>query len=154
MEFFSGARRRAQWLAIVIGLGCAPPLLAEPLPFTGQWLLDDASGAQAVYTKLSITAGNMSWSGSKKSTPGCVQQFVLRTENPGTVYTNGRGTEFVAGVKGSLPTYLLKIGASSCSNTAVDLRISYPLVYDTRHIDLIEYVDGKPVSSRRFVRKK
>jgi hypothetical protein len=152
MKSFAGARRPARWLAVFIGLVCAPPLLAEPLPFAGRWLLDDGSRPQAVYTNLTIKGESMSWSGSKKSTPGCVQQFVLKKENPGTVYLNGQGTKFVAGFKGSLPTYLLKLGASTCSSTAVDVRISYPLVYDTRHIDLIEYVDGKPVSSRRFVR--
>jgi len=34
------------------------------------------------------------------------------------------------------------------------VRIRYPLIYDTRHIEVIEYENGKPVSSRRFHRKK
>jgi hypothetical protein len=145
---------RARLLALVLGLGAAPSLLAQSLPFTGRWLLDDRTQAQASYTVLTIKGETMAWSGPDKSAPRCVQEFVLKKETPGSVYLDGRGTKFVAGVKGSLPTYLLQLRSSTCGGVGEDVRISYPLVYDTRHIDVIEYVNGKPVSSRRFRRKK
>jgi hypothetical protein len=145
---------RARLLALVLGLGAAPSLLAQSLPFTGRWLLDDRTQAQASYTVLTIKGETMAWSGPDKSAPRCVQEFVLKKETPGSVYLDGRGTKFVAGVKGSLPTYLLQLRSSTCGGVGQDVRISYPLVYDTRHIDVIEYVNGKPVSSRRFRRKK
>jgi hypothetical protein len=142
-------------LALLIGLGCATPLLAQDLPFSGRWLLDDQQNAQtAAYTILTIEGASMSWSGPDKSVPACVQQFAHQKEAPGTTYTNGHGTKFITGVTGSLPTYLLKISTSNCSGIEDAVRISYPLVYDTRHIEVIEYVKGKPVTSRRFLRKK
>jgi hypothetical protein len=144
----------ARLLALVLGLGAAPSLLAQSLPFTGRWLLDDRTEAQASYTVLTIKGETMAWSGPDKSAPRCVQEFALKKETPGSVYLDGRGIKFVAGVKGSLPTYLLQLRSSTCGAVGGDVRISYPLVYDTRHIDVIEYVNGKPVSSRRFRRKK
>jgi hypothetical protein len=148
------ARRWARLLALTVGLGAAPSLLAQPLPFTGRWLLDDRAQTSASYTVLSIKGESMSWSGPDKSVPRCVQEFVLKRETPGSVYLDGRGIKFVAGAKGSLPTYLLQLRSSTCGRVDEDVRISYPLVYDTRHIEVIEYVSGKPVSSRRFRRKK
>ena len=96
----------------------------------------------------------MTWRGPDKSAPACVQPFTLKKESPGTVYTNGHGTKFVAGALGSLPTYLLTLGPATCGSPAEEVRISFPLVYDIKHIEFIEYVHGKPVSSRRFYRKK
>jgi hypothetical protein len=145
---------RARLLAIALGLGAAPPLLAQPLPFSGRWLLDERSPTPAPYTVLSIKGESMSWSGPDKSAPRCVQEFVLKRETPGSVYLDGRGTKFVAGAKGSLPTYLLQLRSSTCGRVGEDVRISYPLVYDTRHVEVIEYVGSKPVSARRFRRKK
>ena len=151
------ARTRARLLAILLGLGAAPSLLAqslpESLPFSGRWLLDDQAQAQAAYTVLSIKGGRMAWRGPDKSAPGCVQEFALKPEAPGSIYRDGRGIKFVAGAKGSLPTYLLQLRSSTCGRAGEDVRISYPLVYDTRHIEVIEYVNGKPVSARRFRRK-
>jgi hypothetical protein len=140
-------------LAMLAGLGCAAPALAQPLPFAGRWLLDDGPGPQAAYTRLSIEDGRMTWTGPGKATPPCVQAFVLKPERPGTVYVDGRGTRFLAGVKGSIPTWLLQLRSSSCGRTGEDTRVRYPLVYDTRHIEVIGYVNGKPVSARRFHRK-
>jgi hypothetical protein len=79
---------------------------------------------------------------------------VLKQERPGTVYVDGRGTRFVAGTKGSIPTYLLQLRTSTCGGAGEDVRIRYPLVYDTRHIEIIDYVNGKPVGARRFRREK
>lgn len=142
-------------LAIVLGLGAAPPLLAQQaLPFAGRWLLDDRAGADAAYTVLNIKGERMSWSGPDKSAPRCVQEFALKKETPGSEYLDGRGIKFIAGVKGSLPTYLLQLRSSTCGRAGEEVRISYPLVYDTRHIEVIEYVNGKPAGSRRFRREK
>jgi hypothetical protein len=143
------------FLALFAGLACAPAVLAQSLPFEGRWLLDDdRAAAQAAYTRLTIDSGSMRWTGPDKATPACVQAFVLKQERPGTVYADGRGTRFLAGVKGSIPTYLLQLRSSTCGRTGEETRIRYPLVYDTRHIEVIGYVNGKPVSSRRFHRKK
>jgi hypothetical protein len=141
--------------AMLLGLGCAPSVLAQSLPFAGRWLLDaDPKAPAAAYTVLSIEGERMTWSGPRKATPPCVQEFALKQERPGTVYVDGRGTKFLAGVKGSIPTYLLQLRSSTCGRSGEDTRIRYPLVYDTRHIEVIGYVNGKPVSSRRFHRKK
>jgi hypothetical protein len=143
-----------KFFAILFCLAAAPSVSAQPLPFDGRWLLDDHTEAQASQTVLTIKGDSMSWGGPNKSAPGCVQEFVVKKENPGTVYVDGHGRKFLAGVPGSLPTYLLKLRTSTCGRIDEDVRISFPLVYDTRHIELIEYVNGKPVSSRRFRRKK
>jgi hypothetical protein len=142
------------FLAMLLGLACAPSVLAQSLPFTGKWLLDDGSEAQAVYTVLTIKGERLSWSGPNKSAPGCVQEFVVKKETPGAVYVDGRGTKFLAGVQGSIPTYLLQLRTSTCGRVGEDVRIRYPLVYDISHIEVIEYVNGKPLGSRRFHRKK
>lgn len=153
MNYLSSPGCRAL-LAIVAGLACASPVLAQPLPLKGRWLLDAPADAQASYTILKIEDGRMSWSGPFKSAPPCVQQFVLKKENPGTVYTDGHGTRFVAGVPGSIPTYLLGVSASTCGGVGEDVRIRFPMVYDTDHIEVIEYANGKPLGARRFHRKK
>jgi hypothetical protein len=146
---------RAGLLACVFSLGCAPFALAQDLPFAGRWLLDEQPGVPAAaYPVLTVRGDRMSWGGLKKSAPTCVQQFVLQNEKPGTMYVNGRGTKFMTGVPGSLPSYLFKITASNCPGLEEAVRISYPLVYDVRHIEVIEYVKGKPVTFRRFHRKK
>jgi len=154
MKNFMRPRPRAWLLALACGLGGTPPLLAQDLPFNGRWLLDNPPPAQAAYTSLVIKDARMSWSAPDKALPKCAQQFALKPERPGTMYTNAHGTKFMAGVTGSLPTYLFKIGDSTCGGSVEEVRISFPLVYDTRHIELIEYVGGKPVSFRRFHRKK
>jgi hypothetical protein len=142
-------------LALVVGLGCASSVPAQEVPFAGRWLLDEQPGAAAsAYPVLTIKGERMSWSGPTKSAPGCVQQFMLQKEPPGTTYLNGRGTKFIAGVPGSLPTYLLKLSANSCAGGADAVRISYPMVYGSRQIEVIEYASGKPVSVRRLHRKK
>jgi hypothetical protein len=140
--------------ALLLGFACAPPVLAQALPFTGRWLLDEDPQAPAAYMVLTIKGESMTWSGPDKATPTCMQEFVLKQERPGTMYIDGRGTRFLAGVKGSIPTYLLQLRTSTCGRIGEETRIRYPQVYDTRHIEVIEYVNGKPVSSRRFHRKK
>lgn len=140
--------------ALLIGLACTSPVLAQSLPFEGRWLLDDGPAAQAAYTRLSIEGASMTWSGPFASAPPCVQEFAVKNEKPGTVYVDGRGTRFLAGVKGSIPTWLLQLRSSTCGRAGEDTRIRYPLVYDTQHIEVIGYVNGKPVSSRRFHRKR
>lgn len=140
--------------SLLLGLACTPAVLAQSLPFAGKWLLDeDPKAPAAAYTMLDIGEGAMTWTGSAKSTPRCVQEFALKEEKPGAVYVDGRGTRFVAGLKGSIPTYLLQLRASTCGRAGETTRIRYPLVYDTRHIEVIGYVGGKPVSARRFHRK-
>jgi hypothetical protein len=140
-------------LAGLAGLAATPPALAQSLPFAGHWLQDDGLGPEMAYTRLEIDGERMTWSGPDKATPVCVQAFALKPERPGTVYVDGGGTRFLAGVKGSLPTYLLQLRSSTCGRAGEDTRIRYPLVYDTRHIEVIGYVNGKPVSSRRFHRQ-
>lgn len=153
MKDLSSRRRRARLLAGVLGLGCAPALLAQPLPFVGQWLRDAPPRPQVVYPVLTIDASSIAWIGANK-TPTCVQRFLLENEKPGTVYADGRGARFVAGAKGSLPTYLLQISASTCSGVEDEVRISFPVVYDRDRIEFIEYVKGRPVSALRFHRSK
>lgn len=154
MRIFLRAKSRAHLLIAVLGLGWAPSLLAQPFPFDGRWLPDNPPAAQPAYTLLTVKGSTLTWSGPTKSAPKCVQQFALKNEKPGTVYVDGRGTKFVAGFPGSIPTYLVKIVDSTCGNAGEDLRIRYPLIYDVTHIEVIEYVNGKPVTSRRFHRKK
>lgn len=153
MTLYSSPARRACLLALVAaaGLGCAVPVLAQDLPFSGRWLLDE--GQKGAYTALTVKGNTLSWSATDKSVPACTQAFAVKNEARGTEYANGRGTKFVSGVPGSLPTYLLTIGAGSCKGIEDTVRIIYPLVYDTRHIEIIEYVKGKPVTARRFHRK-
>jgi hypothetical protein len=150
--------RRVRLLAMVIGLGLGlsftAPLSAQTLPFSGRWLLEHPTQVQEPYAVLSVKGNSLAWSAANKRAPTCVQQFEVKPEKPGTVYTDGRGTRFVAGAPGSIPAYLLKLGASTCPGIEEEVRIRYPLVYDTRHIEIIEYVKGKPVSSRRFSRLK
>jgi hypothetical protein len=154
MKILSSPRRQVRLLATVLGLGCAAPVLAQTLPFSGRWQLENPTPAQAPYAVLSVKGGSLAWSAAGKRAPACVQQFEVKTEKPGTVYTDGRGTRFVAGAPGSIPTYLLKLGSTTCPGIEEEVRIRYPLVYDTAHIEIIEYVKGKPVSSRRFSRLK
>jgi hypothetical protein len=149
-----GSTRRAQLLALFLGLGAVASLQAEPLPFAGRWQADDGAETQAGYTTLVIRGDTMSWHGKDKSLPRCVRQFALKKEKPGTVYTNARGTKFVAGAPGSIPTYLLQLSPGTCGSAGEELRINYPLIYDTGHIELIEYAAGKPSSAGRFHRKK
>ena len=147
MKSLLRSRCRAPLLALVVGLGlgCSASVLAEPLPFTGRWLADDHPEARA----LQIKEASIAW-----REPACVRQFTLKKERPGTVYRDGRGRKFVAGALGSMPTYLLQLDAGTCGSPADEMRISFPLVYDINHIELIEYALGKPVSARRLHRKK
>ncbi len=140
--------------SFLLGLACAPAALAQTLPFDGTWLLDeDPKAPAAAYTVLNIADNTMTWTGPARSAPTCVQAFELKEEKPGTVYIDGRGTRFVAGLKGSIPTFLVQLQGSTCGRAGEQTRIRYPLVYDTMHIEVIGYVAGKPVSSRRFHRK-
>jgi hypothetical protein len=138
-------------LFLVLALGVSPFLLAEPLPYTGQWVPDAQASSDWI---LTIKDTDLSWRGPAGSAPSCVQAFELKKEKPGTVYIDGRGKRFVAGSLGSLPTYLFKLGPNTCGGPADEVRISFPLVYDTRHIELIEYAGGKPLTVRRLHRKK
>jgi hypothetical protein len=147
----------ARLLAGVMGLACVSSALgqekAHELPFAGRWLRDAQAGAQPRYPVLVIDKGTITWRGADKSTPDCAQPFALHPEKPGSVYTDGQGKRFVAGAIGSLPTYLLDIGAGNCGGAGGQARISYPLVYDVEHIEFIDYANGKPVGVRRFHRK-
>lgn len=142
----------ARFVAVVAGLGCSSAVLAEPVPFAGRWLADDP--AASPYTNLTVKGDTISWHGRDKSVPKCVRQFAVQQERPGTVYTNARGTKFIAGFKGSIPTYLLQLDGGTCGSGSSAVRINYPLIYDTQHIELIEYAAGKPVGAQRFHRKK
>jgi len=145
---------RARLLAMAAGLGCALSVLAQDMPFAGRWLPEQQPGAAAAaYPVLTIKGDSMSWGGPTRSAPACVQQFVLQNEKPGTMYVNGRGTKFIAGVAGSLPTYLLKLRTNGCAGGADAVRIIYPTVYGSRQIEVLEYVNGKVVSARRLHRK-
>jgi hypothetical protein len=142
----------ARAVAVVAGLGCSASVLAEPVPFAGRWLADDPDASP--YTTLTVKGDTMSWHGRDKSVPKCMRQFAVQQERPGTVYTNARGTKFIAGFKGSIPTYLLQLDGGTCGSGGSAVRINYPLIYDTQHIELIEYAAGKPVGVQRFHRKK
>jgi hypothetical protein len=142
----------ARLVAVVAGLGCSASALAEPVPFAGRWLADD-QGASS-YTNLTVKGNTISWHGPDKSVPKCVRQFAVQQERPGTVYTNAHGTKFIAGFKGSIPTYLLQLDGGTCGSGSSAVRINYPLIYDTQHIEVIEYAAGKPVGVQRFHRKK
>jgi hypothetical protein len=142
----------ARCLAFVVSLGCSAPVLAEPVPFAGRWLADDHTASP--YTTLTVKGDTIAWHGPDKSVPKCVRQFAVQQERPGTVYMNARGTKFVAGAKGSIPTYLLQLDGGTCGSASSAVRINYPLIYDTQHIELIEYAAGKPVGAQRFHRKK
>ena len=142
----------ARIVIVVAALGCSASVLADPVPFAGRWLADD--DAASPYTALTVKGDTIAWQGRDKSVPKCVRQFAVRPEKPGTVYLNARGTKFVAGAKGSIPTYLLQLDDGTCGSASPAVRISYPLIYDTQHIELIEYAAGKPVGVRRFHRKK
>lgn len=150
MNNFPRPGSRAHLLAFVLSLGGTSSLLAQTLPFAGRWLLDAPPGTQSVYTRLTIKDTTLSWGGATKSAPTCVQAFTLKKEKPGTEYRDGHGTKFLAGVRGSLPTYLLTLTSSTCGNANEDVRISFPLVYDLNHIEVIDYIKGQPVSARRF----
>lgn len=154
MRNFLRPASRARLLAIVLGLGWAPALLAQTFPFNGRWWLDNPPADPPGHTTLTVKGTTLTLSGPAQSVPKCVQQFEPKSEKPGTVYVDGRGTKFVAGFPGSIPTYLVKIVSSTCGNAGEDLRIRYPLIYDVTHIEIIDYVNGKPVTSRRFRRKK
>jgi len=153
MKTSLGSRGRAQLLALFLGLGAMSSLQAEPMPFAGRWQVDDDTEPQAGYTTLVVKGDTMSWHGKDRSLPKCVRQFTLKREKPGTVYTNARGTKFIAGAPGSIPTYLLQMSPGTCGSAGEEVRINYPLIYDTSHIELIEYASGKPASGRRFHRK-
>jgi hypothetical protein len=146
---------RLRPLALVLGLVGAAALRAQPvppsLPFSGRWLLDEGP-ATAGYTVLTVKEAGLTWSVPGKAPPPCTQDFTVQQEKPGTVYLDGRGKKFVAGVPGSIPTYLLKLVGGNCRGIEEALRIHYPLVYDVGHIEVIEYVKGRPVSARRFHR--
>ena len=142
-------------LAAALGLVWASSALAQDLPFAGRWLLDEQPGAAAsAYPVLTIKGDRLAWGGLKTSAPACVQQFVLQQERRGTMYTNAHGTKFIAGVPGSLPTYLLKLSHNGCAGAADAVRIIYPMVYRTGQIEVLEYVNGKVVSARRLHRKQ
>ena len=143
---------RARLVAVVARLGCAGSVLAEPAPFSGRWLADD--DAASPYTTLTVKGDTLAWHGPDKSVPKCVRKFTLLTEKPGTVYTNARGTKFIAGAKGSIPTYLLRLDGGTCGSGSTAVRINYPLIYDTRHIEVVEYAAGRPIGAQRFHRKK
>jgi hypothetical protein len=148
---------RYRFAVLLSALACAPALAAQPptaARFEGRWLPDVAPDAQATVAGFAIKGAKIAWTGARKPAPKCVQPFVLKPEVPGTQYTDGRGTRFIAGVAGSLPTYLLALNPSTCGSGADTARISFPLVYDRDHIELIEYAGGKPVSARRFHRSK
>jgi len=151
MKNILSSRWRARLLAIIAGFGVSPFLLAEPLPYIGKWIPD--AQASSDWT-LTVKDTSMSWRGPDKSAPACVQAFELKTEKPGTVYIDGRGFRFVAGSLGSLPTYLFRLGPNTCGGPADEVRISFPLVYDRQHIELIEYAGGKPLTVRHLHRKK
>lgn len=154
MKNLLGPGSRARLLALVLGLGCAPAALAQSLPFTGRWLPDGSASGQAASSMVTVKETSMSWKGPDKSAPACVQAIVLKQERPGTVYLDGRGTKFVAGAKGSFPTYLFALADNPCGSIGDAVRISFPLAYDTDHMELVEYLKGRPVGSRRFRRKK
>jgi hypothetical protein len=149
---FSAWKSVAQLCTAAVAFGCSPALSAQELLFTGRWVPDIQAAAPGAYAVLTIEAARMSWHDASMTSPGCSRDFALQPEKPGTEYADGRGTRFVAGTAGSLPTYLLKVTASTCGGKEDAIRISFPRAYDRAHMELIQYVQGKPVSARRFHR--
>jgi len=123
---------------------------AQPLPLAGRWVPDDP----AETTLLTIQDMTLSWREGKHKKPACVRPFALLPERPGTIYLDGRGTKLVAGAKGSIPTYVLKLAPGECGVAGDVVRIVFPLIYDTAHIELIQYAGGRPVDVTRFHRAK
>lgn len=153
MRVFRNPRCRARLLAALLGLGCCAPAPAQSLPFAKRWLLEGQPAVPGAYTVATIDDTGITWSVRGKGPPPCTQRFALVKERPGTVYRDGRGKQFVAGVPGSIPTYLLNIVGGNCRGIEDQVRISYPLIYDVTHIEVIEYVKGRQAGSRRFYRK-
>jgi hypothetical protein len=105
-------------------------------------------------TLLIIKDMTLAWREGKQKTPACVRPFALVPERPGTIYLDGRGTKLVAGAKGSIPTYVLKLAPGDCGVAGDVVRVVFPLIYDTAHIELIQYANGRPVDVQRFHRGK
>lgn len=103
---------------------------------------------------LTIQDMTLAWREGRRAKPTCVRPFALVPERPGTIYLDGRGTKLVAGAKGSIPTWVLKLAPGDCGTAGDVVRIVFPLIYDTAHMELIEYAGGRPVDVRRFHRKK
>lgn len=124
---------------------------AQPRPLAGRWVPDDPD-AQA--TLLVIQDMTLSWRAGGRARPACLRPFALLAERPGTIYVDGRGTKFVAGAPGSIPTYLLRLEPGACGVAGDVVRISFPLIYDVNHIELIEYAGGRQAAVHRFHRRK
>lgn len=160
---FASPACRAALLGIVLGLGCAHPLWAQALQsqapqshgpqFVGHWQSDGAgTAAEAPSAILSLDEATLSWRPQRRAAPVCKGSFTLTQERPGTVYRNARGEKFVAGSPGSFPTFLLKVNPGSCGGSADAWRLSFPLAYDRRHMELTEYQAGRPIGYRRMLR--
>lgn len=138
---------------IVLALGCAPSALAKPPQYEGHWQADGNAAASGTPSAiLTIEGTKLSWRPKRKGRPVCAGSFARLDEKPGTVYRDAAGRKFVAGALGSFPTFLLQVDPGTCASTADQWRISFPLAYDKRHMELIEYRNGRPVGARRFVR--
>ena len=145
-------------LALVLGVArAAAPAAPAPAPearppaYIGHWKAD-GDAAPDMPAILSLEGATLALRPKPKARPVCKGAFALQPEKPGTVYRNAEGRKFVAGSLGSLPTFLLNIEPGTCPVTASQWRISFPLPYDRRHMELIEYQGGRATGSRRYVR--
>jgi hypothetical protein len=142
-------------IALALGGGIATTATAQDdsagYRFTGQWKSDNpASSAPDAILTLEGTA--LSWRPNGKAPPMCRGTFALQAEKPGSVYQDARGRKFVAGAVGSFPTFLLSVDPGTCGGGADQWRISFPLPYDRRHMELTEYRGGRPIGYRRMQR--
>jgi hypothetical protein len=151
MNRFLNVRWRAGLAAAVFSLAGVPAPAAPPAPFFGTWI-DAAGCCDMGEAKLTIEGNTVTWNGTAKTPAACSTTFALEKEAAGTVYRDARGRRFLAGMPGSLPTFLLRIDPRACGGRADRIRVSFPLAYDKRHIELSEYRDGRPVGYRRLVR--
>jgi len=137
--------------SILIACVCAPAL-AQPAPaddqFIGRWKSDNPASATPD-ALLTIEGAAFTWRPNAKAPPQCRGTFARQNEKPGTVYLDAHGRKFVAGAIGSFPTYLLKVDPGTCGG-ADGWRISFPVPYDRRHMELTEYVGGRPTGYRKM----
>lgn len=142
---------RATLAATLLGLGMASAVAAEPQLFLGKWKSDNPASTTPDAV-LTFDGDTLSWRPRDKAPPQCSGTFALQPEKPGTVYVNGLGRKFVAGAIGSFPSYLLNVNPGTCGGTADQWRVSFPLAYDRRHMEVTEYKDGKAMAYRRLQR--
>jgi hypothetical protein len=155
MPMFSHERVNfpAALASLCLTLNCAPAAQAqaETPQFLGHWKSDNPAST-APDAVLTIEGATVSWHPKRGAKPMCSGTFALQAEKPGTVYLDAHGRKFVAGMIGSLPTFLLKVDPGTCGGGADAWRLSFPRAYDRRHMELTEYRNGRAIAFRKMQR--